>query len=104
MSRHENPQIDFVNRHGHISDRMSEHATKKVQKLVRYNDQISRIEVIVDGPHDSPEVEVIVHVDNHDPIVARDRNEHFSAAIDGIVEKLEKQLIKAKEKLKDRRS
>lgn len=101
MSHHEDIQIDFINRHGHLSERMSEYATKKVARLARYNDQISRIEVIVDGPHDNPEVEVIVHIDNHPHIIAKERSEHFNSAIDSITEKLERQLVKAKEKLKN---
>ena len=101
MSHHDQVPIEVINRHGHVSDRMKDYATQKVGRLVRYNDQISRIEVIVDGPHETPEVEVIVHVDNHDVVVARERSEHFNAAVDAIVDKLERQLVKVKEKLKN---
>lgn len=103
MSHHDAVQIDVTSRHGHVSDRMAEYARKKAGRLPRYNDQISRIEIVIDGPHDSPEVELIVHIDNHDHIVAKARSQHFNSAIDEIVEKVERQLIKAKERLKDHR-
>lgn len=101
MSHHEDVKIEVVSRHGHVSGRMQEYASTKLAKLLRKNDQISRIEVVVDGPHENPEVEVLVHVDNRDVVVGRERSEHFNAAIDLLVEKLEKQLVKAKEKLKN---
>ncbi|MEO0481724.1 MAG: ribosome-associated translation inhibitor RaiA [Planctomycetota bacterium] len=92
--------IEISSRHGHVSPRMEEYATKKAEKLLRFNDQVSRIEVVVDGPHEAPDIEMVVHLDNHDHLVARDRNGHFGAAMDGVAHKMERQLKKLKEKLK----
>lgn len=100
MSSHSNVPIDVTSRHGHVSQRMQDYATRKAERLLRYNDQVSRIEIVVDGPHDAPEVEMRVHIDNLENLVAKDRSEHFNAAVDGLVEKMERQLVKAKERLK----
>lgn len=95
--------IEVTCRHGSVSDRMQEYATTKAGRLARFNDQISRIEVVVDGPHEAPEVEMVVHIDHHDHIVARERSDHFNSAVDRLVAKLERQVVRAKEKLKDHR-
>ena len=100
MNHHGEISIQVTSKRGHVSQRMEEYATQKALKLPRFNDQISRIDILVDGPHEAPEVEMIVHVDKHPPFVASVRNDHFNAAIDALVTKLEKQLVKAKEKLK----
>ncbi len=100
MNHHGEVSIQVTSKRGHVSQRMEEYATQKAAKLPRFNDQISRIEIVVDGPHEAPEVEMLVHIDKRPPIVASGRGEHFNAAIDVLVAKLEKQLVKAKEKLK----
>lgn len=96
--------IEVSCRHGNVSERMEEYARKKVERLPRFNDQISRIEIVVDGPHEAPEIELVVHIDNHEHVVAREKSDHFNAAIDGVVGKLERQLVKLKEKLKARKN
>jgi putative sigma-54 modulation protein len=100
MNHNGEVSIRVTSKRGHVSQRMEEYATQKASKLPRFNDQISRIEIVVDGPHEAPEVEMLVHVDNRPPIVASVRSEHFNGAIDALIGKLERQLVKAKEKLK----
>ena len=100
MNHHGQVTVDITSRHGHVSQRMQDYATEKALKLPRFNDQISRIEIIVDGPHESPEVEMVVHIDNHQHLVAQERSDHFNSAIDGLVAKMERQLKKSKEKHK----
>lgn len=95
--------IEVTCRHGNVSERMQDYAVNKAGRLPRFNDQISRIEIIVSGPHEAPEIEMVVHLDNHEHIVAHEKSDHFNAAIDGLVAKLERQVVKAKEKLKNHR-
>lgn len=92
--------IEVTSRHGSVSERMEDYARKKAERLPRFNDQISRIEIIVEGPHEAPEIELVVHLDNHEHMIAGEKSDHFNAAIDGAVAKMERQLVKAKEKLK----
>jgi putative sigma-54 modulation protein len=103
MNHQGDVSIEVSSRHGEVSDRMADYAREKAGRLPRFNDQISRIEVVVDGPHDAPEVEVVCHVDNHEHVVGKDKSEHFHSALDGAVQKVERQLVKAKERLKDHR-
>ncbi len=101
MTNDEEVTIEFKGRHDHISARMQSHAVKKLEKLGRYNDRVARIEVVADHAHESPEVELIVHMRRGKPMVAKDQGETFSATIDALVSKMEKQLKKQKEKRKD---
>ncbi len=101
MTNDDEVTIEFKGRHDHISARMQSHALKKLEKLGRFNDRVARIEVVADHAHESPEVELIVHMRRGKPMVAKDQGETFSATIDALVGKMEKQLKKQKEKRKD---
>ena len=94
-------RIEFKGRHDHITERMQEHATKKLARLSRFGDLITRIEVVADHAHENPEIELIVHMTKGAPHIAKDRGESFSGTIDLLVDKMEAQLRKLKEKLTD---
>jgi putative sigma-54 modulation protein len=93
--------IEFKGRHDHITERMQAHAAKKMARLARYGDRLLRIEVVADHAHKNPEVELIAHQRRGAPLVAKGRGTSFAATIDLLVDKLEAQLRKQKEKRKD---
>jgi ribosomal subunit interface protein len=95
-----NVPIAVKNRHGHVSAKMESYAEKKAERLLRFHTRISRIDIVVDGPHEAPELELIVHVDGSANLVAKESNTHFTTAMDQVSEKMERQLIKANQKLK----
>jgi putative sigma-54 modulation protein len=94
-------RIEFKGRHDHITERMQEHATKKLARLSRFGDLLTRVEVVADHAHENPEIELIVHMRKGAPHIAKDRGESFSGTIDILVDKMEAQLRKLKEKLTD---
>ena len=83
---------------------MQAHAAKKLAKLARYSDRLVRIEVVADHAHKNPEVELIAHQRRGAPLVAKERGTSFSATIDLLVDKLDVQLRKQKEKLNGKRA
>lgn len=93
--------IEFKGRHDHITERMQEHAAKKMTRLSRFGDRLVRIEVVADHAHKNPEVELIAHLRRGAPLVAKDRGTSFSATIDLLIDKLIAQLRKQKEIRKD---
>jgi putative sigma-54 modulation protein len=93
--------IEFKGRHDHITERMQEHAAKKMTRLARFGDRLVRIEVVADHAHKNPEVELIAHLRRGAPLVAKDRGTSFSATIDLLIDKLIAQLRKQKEIGKD---
>jgi ribosomal subunit interface protein len=104
MSEETAVTIEFKGRHDHITERMQAHAAKKLARLARYSDRLVRIEVVADHAHKNPEVELIAHQRRGVPLVAKDRGTSFSATIDILVDKLDVQLRKQKEKHKGQRS
>jgi len=96
--------IEFKGRHDHITERMQAHAAKKLARLSRYGDRLVRIEVVADHAHKNPEVELIAHQRRGSPLVAKERGTSFSSTIDLLVDKLEAQLRKQKEILRDHKS
>ena len=92
-------RIEFKGRHDHITERMQEHATKKLARLGRFADLLTRVEVVADHAHENPEIELIVHMRKGSPHIAKDRTESFSGTIDILVDKMEAQLRKLHDKL-----
>ena len=101
MTEHAEVRIEFKGRHDHITERMQEHATKKLQRLGRFGDLLTRVEVVADHAHENPEIELIVHMAKGAPHVAKERGESFSGTVDLLVDKMEAQVRKLKERLTD---
>lgn len=101
MTEHPDVRIEFKGRHDHITERMQEHATKKLQRLARFGDLLTRVEVVADHAHENPEIELIVHMAKGAPHIAKERGESFSGTVDLLVDKMEAQLRKLKDKLTD---
>lgn len=101
MTEEAEVRIEFKGRHDHITERMQAHAARKLSKLARYRDRLSRIEVVADHAHKNPEIELIVHQRRGDTLIAKDRGTSFSSTIDLLVDKMEAQLRKLKDKRKD---
>jgi putative sigma-54 modulation protein len=93
--------IEFKGRHDHITERMQEHATRKLKRLGRFEFALARIEVVAEHAHENPEVELIVHQKRGAPLIAKERGKTFSATMDLLVDKMEAQLRKLKEKRTD---
>jgi putative sigma-54 modulation protein len=95
--------INISTRHGHISDSTQARIVEKLEKLPRFYDRITGIELTIDLEHrDVPKLDLRVTAkDKHDFVAAEESGELISS-VDLLVEKLEHQLRKHKEKLLDR--
>ncbi len=96
-------QISITERHTAVTDAVKDYAAEKANKLVKYYDRISAIEVILDGAQDQGTVEIIVKAEGTDDFVARVSNGDFLAGIDVVVSKLERQITKHKERHRNRK-
>ena len=95
-------QINISTRHGHLSEGTRAKVTRKLEKLARFFDRLSTIEVIIDLEHrETPSVELKVSA-KHNDFVATSRAMELIASIDQVVDKMEQQLRKHKEKVQDR--
>ena len=95
-------QMNISIRHGHVSDATQAVVQEKLDKLTRLYDRISAIELTINFEHrDQPAVDLRVSAKKHD-FVAVAQAENLLAAVDAVVDKMEQQLRKHKEKVQDR--
>jgi putative sigma-54 modulation protein len=91
--------VTITGKHIEITDAIRSHAEEKVQKLPRYYDSITQIEVVLEGNDGGMQgVELIVHAEHNDLLIAKETGVDTYTCIDAAVHKMERQLRKAKEK------
>ncbi len=94
-------QINISARHGELGAETKEKITDKVEKLRRFYDRVTAIQVTVEFERpDAPSVELRVSAEHSADFIATDSSSSALAALDGAVHKIEKQLRRHKEKLK----
>lgn len=92
-------------RGGQLSDQIQETIKNKLSKLPKFFDRTTGIQVVADMQHtDSPKVEVIVSAEEVSDFFASGTGSNVLAALDSVMNKLESQLRKHKEKLKGHRT
>ena len=92
-------QINISARHGHLSPGTQEKITEKVEKLKRFNERMTAIQVTVDLEHrESPSVEVRVTAEHSEECVATADGDNALAALDVAVNRVEAQLRKNRDK------
>ena len=97
-------QTNISARHGHLSQRTQERITEKVEKLSRYFDRLTAIQVTVDLEHrENPTVELKVSVKHAEALVATDQSGEVMSSLDGALHKIEQQIRRHKEKRTERR-
>jgi putative sigma-54 modulation protein len=97
-------QIKISARHGHLSEPTQQFIREKAQKLLRFFERLTQIEVTVDLQSENAKlVEFLVNAEHKHDFVASERHPDVLAAVDLVVDKLENQLRRYKEKVQDRR-
>lgn len=93
-------QVNISARHGQISSATREKITEKVQRLRKYFDRVTRIEVTVDLEHrEALEVEMRITAEHSPTFVASETAGELFMALDRVLPKLEQQLRKHKERI-----
>lgn len=95
-------QVKVSTRHGTISDATKEKIEKKFQKLERFFERLTSIEVTVDlAKADEPIIEAIVSAEHKSDFVASHTSKDMFGSVDQVITKLEQQIKKYKEKIQD---
>lgn len=92
-----------VNISGHqldVTDAMRDYVGEKLGKLERHFDKITNVQVIMQVEKLKQQIEATLHVAGRE-VVANAEHEDMYAAIDLLTDKLDRQLIKHKEKQLD---
>lgn len=95
-------QINISGRHVEVTDSMKEYVTSKVERLTHHHDRITSTNVILSVDKLIQKAEATIHVSGKD-VFADATHEDLYAAIDALVDKLDRQLIKHKEKMRSHR-
>ena len=96
-------QIKISARHGHLAEPAQQFIREKAEKLLRIFERLNSIEVTVDLKSDMKVVEFLAKAEHKHEFVATERNADILTAVDLVIDKLEGQLRRYKEKLQDRR-
>ncbi|MFN4258216.1 MAG: ribosome hibernation-promoting factor, HPF/YfiA family [Gemmataceae bacterium] len=97
-------QIKISGRHGQLNEATQQFINDKMEKLLHIFNRLTMIEVTVDLKDElNKTVEVLVSAEHKHDFVARETNSDVLAAVDLVLDKLEAQLRRYKEKIQDRR-
>lgn len=94
-------RIDFTDRHQQHPASVREYALEKAERLGRFFDGVNHIEIVLDRQHDLHSTEMIVSAAPNLRFVGQSAEKSVLAAIDAVIDKVERQVVKAKERLKD---
>ncbi|HAU94202.1 MAG: ribosome hibernation promoting factor [Pseudomonadota bacterium] len=92
-------QINLTGHHIEITDSLRNYVDTKFSKLERHFDHISNVHVILNVEKLAQKAEATMHLSGAE-VFASSENQDMYAAIDSMVDKLDRQVIKHKEKLK----
>jgi putative sigma-54 modulation protein len=94
-------QITVTGRHVEVSPEMKTFIEDKVSRLPRYYDRVSTIDVVIGHESEQLTAEMIVKADHAPPFIAREVGADAHALIDLLMDKMERQLTKHKERNRD---
>ncbi|WP_100638660.1 ribosome hibernation promoting factor [Marinobacter salexigens] len=94
-------QINISGHHVELTPALKGYVTEKFERLERHFDHISNCQVTLEVDKVRQIADATLHVVGGE-IHAKAENEDMYAAIDGLVDKLDRQILKHKEKTLDR--
>jgi putative sigma-54 modulation protein len=95
--------IHITGRSAAVTDAMKGHAKDKLGKLDRHNDMVTRAEVVMNKETNRCLVEMIAHTKVGGQVIGKAEHTDMYAAVDLLLEKMDHQLTKQKEKVKGER-
>jgi putative sigma-54 modulation protein len=92
----------ITGKHVEVTEAIRVHAKEKADKLPRFFNQISHVDVIIEaGQGGMNNVEIIVRAEHFRDVVAKESGSDAYSCIDTAMHKMERQLKKIKEKQRD---
>lgn len=94
-------RVVVTGRHVEVPDEVRDYIEKKADKLPRFYDRIHDVEVVLGHESEQFTIEIIVRVDNKHTFVASEVGSDTFVLVDSIMDKIERQLNKHKEKVRN---
>lgn len=95
-------QLSVSGHHVEVTEPMRNYVDTKFQRIERHFDQVTDVHVILSVEKINQKAEATIHL-NGSKLYADDTQEDMYAAIDGLIDKLDRQVRKHKEKLTQHR-
>jgi putative sigma-54 modulation protein len=96
-------QVNISGHHVEVTESMRTYVLEKMARLERHFDHVTQVQVILTVEKVERKAEAQLHVAGAD-VYAEAVNEDMYAAIDALADKLDRQVIKQKEKVKNHRA
>ena len=96
-------QINITGHHVDITEALRNYTSEKMAKLERHFDHVTDVHVILSVEKVNQKAEATVQVSGA-KLFAEDHQEDMYAAIDGLIDKLDRQIKKHKEKVTNHRA
>lgn len=93
-------QLSITGHHIEVTEALKNYVTEKFAKLDRHFDQVINVHVILEVEKLAQKAEATVQV-NGAKLFAEETHEDLYAAIDGLIDKLDRQVLKHKDKIQD---
>ncbi len=94
-------QLSVTGHHVELTDALHSYVEEKIRRIERHFDHVTNVHVILSVERHQQKAEATVHVSGAD-VFAYAVEDDMYAAIDALVDKLDRQIIKHKEKLQKR--
>lgn len=91
-------QLNLTGHHIEVTPALKSYVESKFERIERHFDHMTNVHIILSVEKDWQIAEATIHV-NRGTIHADDKHEDMYAAIDGLIDKLDRQIKKHKEKL-----
>ncbi|GAB3011791.1 ribosome hibernation promoting factor [Bowmanella dokdonensis] len=92
-------QINLTGHHVEITDSLRDYVDSKFTKLERHFDHITNVHVILNVEKLNQKAEATLHLSGAEVFATSEHTDMY-AAIDSLIDKLDRQVIKHKEKMK----
>lgn len=92
-------QINITGHHVELTEALSGYVHNKFEKLERHFDSITNVQVTLSIEKQRQKAEADMHVSGGQLFATSEQDDMY-AAIDGLIDKLDRQIIKHKEKVK----
>jgi putative sigma-54 modulation protein len=93
-------RLHIEERYPSNSDMLTKYVEKKVETLSRYFDKILKLEVVMDVEGPAQRVQMMGYLVNHKVIKAEAESPDMHASVDQAVDKMQRQLVRYKERLR----
>ena len=93
-------QLNITGHHVDVTDSLQQYVESKLERLERHFDNVTNVHVILTVEKQRQKAEATVHISGAD-VFADAVNGDMYASIDAMIDKLDRQIKKHKEKVKD---